>query len=137
MKFNEEQRKQINDTLYHPTMSIPEMIDRIESILSQPDAERGKEELSASLRPATVSEDEIQKKTEEYHAECLNAMHEEQAILLMESHEHGIRWALGRQTRIVLPSYRVTRDIESSAVNRCLDEIKQLNPSATFVTGQK
>jgi hypothetical protein len=44
MKFNEEQRKQINDTLYHPTMSIPEMIDRIESILSQPDAERGKEE---------------------------------------------------------------------------------------------
>ncbi len=44
MKFTEEQRKQINDTLYHPTMSIPEMIDRIESILSQPDAERGKEE---------------------------------------------------------------------------------------------
>jgi hypothetical protein len=43
MKFNEEQRKQINDTLYHPTMSIPEMIDRIESILSEPDAERGKD----------------------------------------------------------------------------------------------
>jgi hypothetical protein len=58
----------------------------------------------------------------------------EQAVL---SFSEGIEWALGRQTRIVLPSYRVTRDIESSAVNRCLDEIKQLNPSATFVTGKK
>jgi hypothetical protein len=93
---------------------------------------------AATLRPATVSEEEIKERLLELESFCKDNGYRpayiEQAVL---SFSEGIEWALGRQTRIVLPSYRVTRDIESSAVNRCLDKIKQLNPSATFVTEQK
>ena len=95
---------------------------------------------AASIRPATVSEEEI--RLEVFKRYLLFDPTNESGDKIVDAFREGARWALSKQTSIVLPEKMVKSRTDTQNVtimvkpwNACIESIKHLNPTARFVSG--